>query len=112
MARGVLWYVFVGSRGGDTRICLVELLLERPRNARELALALGVDYSTARHSLRVLEKNRIAFVPERGYGAKYLLTPEFMALRDEFERIRERHACMRKGGGAMAPVKEAAHEKK
>jgi len=92
-----LWYVFVGSRGGDTRICIVESILEKPKNPRELALEFNVDYSTIRHSLRVLEKNRIVWTPEEGYGAKYTVTPEFEGVRDQFEEIQKNHTCSRKG---------------
>ena len=52
-----------------------------------------MDYSTIRHSLRVLEKNRIVWTPEEGYGAKYDVTPEFEGMKEEFEKIQEQHAC-------------------
>lgn len=94
--RSILWYVFAGSRGGNTRMCIVEHLLKKPENARQLSLDLGVDYSTITHSLRVLEKNRLAYAPEKGYGAKYVLTPEFLTMQDEFEKLRRLHTCIRK----------------
>jgi predicted MarR family transcription regulator len=95
-AKGPLWYVFVGSRGGDTRICIVESILAKPKNPRQIALELDVDYSTVTHSLRVLEKNRIVYTGKRKYGAPYMATPEFEAMRAEFERIREKHVCMKR----------------
>lgn len=95
MARSVLWYVFVGSRGGETRMCIVDSLLRKCKNPRELALELKVDYSTVTHSLRVLEKNRIVFVPEKKYGAKYRPTPEFKAMRAEYEDLKRFRTCGR-----------------
>lgn len=93
----VLWYVFVGSRGGETRMCIIESLREKPKNPRELALELKMDYSTIRHSLRVLEKNRMVFTPEGKYGAKYQVTPEFIALAEEFEGLKEYQTCTKRG---------------
>lgn len=96
MARNVLWYVFVGSRGGETRMCIVDSLLERPKNARKLALELKMDYSTIRHSLRVLEKNRLVFVPEEKYGARYRITPEFEGMHEEYDKLKTKRTCTKR----------------
>lgn len=105
--RSILWYVFAGSRGGNTRMCIVEHLLEKSQNARQLSLDLGVDYSTITHSLRVLEKNSIVYAPEKGYGAKYVLTPEFLSMQQEFGELQRLHTCVRK-----IPQKTLKEEKK
>lgn len=94
--RSVLWYVFVGSRGGETRMCIVESLLAKPKNARQLSLDLGMDYSTIRHSLKVLEKNRVVFVKEDKYGAKYRITPEFKGMKDEYEKLKSLQTCTKR----------------
>ncbi len=93
--RGVLWYVFVGSRGGETRMCIVQSIMKRPQNPRELAKRFRLDYSTIRHSLRVLEKNRVVWVPEQKYGAKYEITPEFLGMQDEFKELQKQQKCTR-----------------
>ena len=49
-------------------MCIVESIMTKPKNPRELALELDMDYSTIRHSLRVLEKNRIVWVKDKKYG--------------------------------------------
>ena len=94
--KGILWYVFVGSRGGETRMCIVDSLLEKPKNPRELALELDMDYSTITHSLRVLEKNRIVFVPEKKYGANYRIAPEFKSELEKFEALKAHQECTRR----------------
>jgi len=76
-------------------MCIVETLLEKPMNPRELSLKFKLDYSTIRHSLRVLEKNRIVYVPEQKYGAKYRTTPEFEGMMDEFKILQEKHECLK-----------------
>ena len=85
--QGVLWYVFLGSRGGDTRMRIVGLLRMHPANANQLKVALSLDYSTVRHSLRVLEKNRIIFAGEEKYGAVYRLSPEFMSIIEQYDAL-------------------------
>jgi hypothetical protein len=43
-AKRLLWYLFAGSRGGENRIRIIDLLNERPHNMIQLAEALGVEY--------------------------------------------------------------------
>lgn len=94
--KGVLWYVFVGSRGGETRLCIVDSLLEKPKNPRELAQELDMDYSTIRHSLRVLEKNRLVYAPKKKYGAEYLVTPEFTGMKERYDELKDERSCTKR----------------
>ncbi len=70
----IFWYLFASSRGGPTRVRIIDTLLERPRNANELARILDYDYTTIRHHLDVLEENNIVRSTGSGYGDVYLLT--------------------------------------
>ena len=94
--RGILWYVFVGSRGGETRMCIVDSLMEKAKNPRELALELKMDYSTITHSIRVLEKNRIVFTEKKEYGAKYQIAPEFQILLEEYDALKAHRKCTKR----------------
>ena len=78
--RSLLWYVFIGSRGGETRMRIVESIIRRPKNPNMLKVELVMDYSTIRHNLRVLEKNRIV-VLAAGTGNPYFTTDTAAALR-------------------------------
>ena len=42
-AKRLLWYLFAGSKGGNNRIKIIDLLMERPYNINQLAEALGLD---------------------------------------------------------------------
>lgn len=87
----VLWHVLASSRGGPNRLRIIRLLDERPRNANELADALGVDYTTVRHHLDVLEANRIVYEATEGYGAIYMPTDQ---TRDHWGVVERIHAAM------------------
>lgn len=83
----VLWYVLASSRGGTTRVRLLQALDERPRNANELAEELELDYTTVRHHLDVLMENNIVRRPTDEYAAVYLFTDQATAHWDTIEEI-------------------------
>jgi DNA-binding transcriptional ArsR family regulator len=83
----VLWHLLGGTRGGPLRVRVLLLLRERPMNTNQVATALGIDYKTAQHHLRVLAENRLASPTGQGYGAVYLLTKDMEDSMAEFERI-------------------------
>ncbi len=67
--KSLLLYLFSGTRGGFTRLRMVMLLLERPRNTHQLALEMGLDYKAVKHHTRVMEKNSMLARTGGGYGA-------------------------------------------
>lgn len=84
---GVLWYVLASSRGGPTRIRILEAIDERPRNANQLATELDLDYTTIRHHLSVLTDNNVLRKSGEEYGAVYLLTDQVESNWDIVEEI-------------------------
>ena len=76
--KNLLWYLIAGTKGGETRGRMVNLLMKKPSNANKIAEMLNLDYKTIRHHLEVLEKNNIiTAVNKGGYGAVYFLS-DFM----------------------------------
>jgi DNA-binding transcriptional ArsR family regulator len=63
-------------RGAHSRARIVRAIQERPRNANELVEALGLDYTTIRHHLDVLQENNILEPTGDDYGAVYLFTDQ------------------------------------
>lgn len=71
-------YVFVGSRGGQNRARIVDLLKTEPSNPNKISEKLGLDYKTVQHHIRMLEQNEVIVASSKGaYGAVYFLTPYF-----------------------------------
>ena len=76
--KNILWYLIAGTKGGETRGRIIDLLMKKPSNANKIAEILKLDYKTIRHHLEVLEKNNIIVAINKGkYGAVYFLS-EFM----------------------------------
>ena len=94
----VLWWLFGSSMGAATRARVVLAIREQPRNALQLADALGLDYSTVRHHLRVLVKNNLAVTSGDHYGQVYFPSGSMESHWATFERILERmNAKARRG---------------
>jgi len=70
----LLWWLFVGSTGAKTRVQILRTIKEQPRNAQQLSQLLQLDYTTIRHHLGVLEKNRIVLTEGDKYGKLYFLS--------------------------------------
>lgn len=85
--RRVLWQLLGATRGGPTRVRLLRLLREQPRNTNQLALAMDLDYKTVEHHIRTLRENRVIAPIREGYGAAYAMSVEMELHLEEFERI-------------------------
>lgn len=73
-ARRLLWFLFAGSRGGENRIKLIDLIRERPQNMNQLAEAMGLDYKAVQHHISVLEKNNMVSKVGEKYGVMYFVS--------------------------------------
>lgn len=80
----ILHYVLAATRGGMTRIEIINSILDKPQNANQLSKSLNLDYKTIQHHIRVLQDNRI-IVTHGKYGAIYFLAPEIK--KEELEEI-------------------------
>ncbi len=83
----ILWWLFAGSAGADTRTRVLRAIREQPRNAQQLAQALGLDYTTVRHHLRVMEKNGLITTTGDRYGKLYFLSGSMESHWEIFEVI-------------------------
>jgi DNA-binding transcriptional ArsR family regulator len=102
-AKRLLWYLFAGSRGGENRIKIIDLIKEQPHNINQLADALGVDYKAVQHHIGVLEKNNMVTKVGEKYGVLYFISNYLEANIGAFNEIRE--AINRKGNLARSGKK-------
>jgi DNA-binding transcriptional ArsR family regulator len=89
-AKRLLWYMFAGSKGGENRIKIIDLLKERPYNINQLAEALGLDYKAIQHHIIVLEKNNLVSKTGQKYGVLYFISNYLEANIESFKEIRSK----------------------
>jgi DNA-binding transcriptional ArsR family regulator len=93
----LLWWLFAGSVGAQSRIDIVFALKEQPRNAQQLSELLGLDYTTVRHHLSVLERNRILLTEGDKYGRVYFLSETMDTHWPQLEAILHKTKLSRRG---------------
>jgi DNA-binding transcriptional ArsR family regulator len=86
----LLGWLINGTRGGPTRVKILETLKDKPQNANQFAVLLRMDYKTIRHHLEVLEKNRLIVSVGDGYGVTYFLSQMMEDNYSLFEEIRDK----------------------
>lgn len=86
-AKRLFWYLFAGSRGGDTRIRIIALLKERPSNINQISQTLGLDYKAIQHHINVLEKNNLITRQGEKYNVMFFVSPYLEINFDAFEEI-------------------------
>lgn len=86
-----LWYVLAGTKGGITRIQIIELIRDRPYNTNQLHEKLHLDYKTIQHHNKVLmDNNIITSDDKKKYGSLYFLSPLFEENIHMFDEILEK----------------------
>ncbi len=86
--RRMMVYIFVGSRGGQNRARIVDMLRGDPSNPNKISEKLQLDYKTVQHHIRMLEQNGVIVASSKGsYGAVYFLTPYFEKHFDIISRM-------------------------
>ena len=92
--RRLLMHLFAGTAGGFTRLRLVMILLDAPRNTHQLAGAIGMDYKSVQRHLRVMQKNNLVARAGDGYGAVFrvsdMLEHNIRALDHVIEKLEAR----------------------
>lgn len=86
-ARRLLWYLFAGSKGGENRIKIINLLQDTPLNINRMAQILDLDYKAVRHHVDVLEKNNLVSSIGEKYGIMYFVSNYLESNMDAFNEI-------------------------
>jgi predicted transcriptional regulator len=87
-ARRLLWFLFAGSRGGENRIKIINLLKEGPYNTNQLAEEMGLDYKAIQHHMTVLEKNNMVTKTGEKYGVLYFISNYLEHNIQAFEEVK------------------------
>ncbi len=86
----MFWFLFVGSKGAATRIRIMSMLRNRPRNRNQLARELGIDYKNIQHHINILEKNNLVKKIGNQYGVIYCVSALFENNEIVFDEIVDR----------------------
>jgi len=86
----VFWFLFVGSRGGTSRIRIISAIRKRPRNTNQLSTELGMDYKNIKHHLKILEGNNLVTKFGKNYGVIYCVSTLFENSELVFDEIVDR----------------------
>lgn len=86
-AKRLLWFVFMGSKGGMNRMRLISVIRQRPLNANQLAKELDLDYKAIQHHIGVLEKNNLITRVGEKYGTTYFLSTFLEVNIEAFDEI-------------------------
>jgi DNA-binding transcriptional ArsR family regulator len=89
-AKRLLWYLLAGSKGGNNRIKIIDLLKERPYNINQLSEALALDYKAIRHHITVLEKNNLVVKMGEKYGVLYFISNYLEVNLESFNEIKSK----------------------
>ncbi len=86
-ARRLLWYLFAGSKGGENRIKIINLLQDTPLNINRMAEVLNLDYKAVQHHVDVLQKNNLVLRMGEKYGIMYFVSNYLESNMDTFKEI-------------------------
>ena len=86
-ARRLLWYLFAGSKGGENRVKIINLLQETPLNINRMAEVLNLDYKAVQHHVDVLEKNNLVSRMGEKYGIMYFVSNYLESNIDTYKEI-------------------------
>ena len=86
-AKRLLWFVFMGSKGGLNRIRLISYIRDKPLNTNQLAKEMNLDYKAIQHHIGVLEKNNLITRVGDKYGATFFISTFLEVNLPVFEEI-------------------------
>jgi len=86
-ASRLLWYLFAGSKGGENRVKIINLLQETPLNINRMAEVLNLDYKAVQHHINVLEKNNLISRMGEKYGIMYFVSNYLESNIDTYKEI-------------------------
>ena len=85
--KGMFWYLFVGTRGGQNRVRIISQLRNKPSNKHQISKDLNLEYKGIEHHINTLEKNNLVQKIGSKYGATYFVSALFEENESVFDEI-------------------------
>ncbi len=85
--KNLFWFLFVGTRGGNTRVRIITQLRNKPSNKNQLAQDLDIDYKGIEHHLKTLETSNLVTKLGGKYSVTYFVSPLFEEAEAVFDEI-------------------------
>jgi len=85
--KNLFWFLFVGTKGGNTRVRIITQIRNKPSNKNQLAQDLGIDYKGIEHHIKTLETSSLVTKLGGKYGATYFVSPLFEEAEAVFDEI-------------------------
>jgi DNA-binding transcriptional ArsR family regulator len=73
----LLYWLLDASRGGPTRLRIIQSLYAKPMNMHKLAISLELDYKTVQGHIELLLENGVVYQLKNSYGSPYFISPEW-----------------------------------
>ncbi len=83
----LFWFLFVVSRGATSRIRIISVLRNMPRNRNQLSIQLDLDFKNIQHHLKILEKNNLVITTGNRYGLTFCVSGLFENNEIVFDEI-------------------------
>ncbi len=84
----LIWWLFMGSKGGINRARILNLIHEKPCNAHKISEGLNLNYKTVKHHLKLLEENNVITCTKGvRYGALFFISDEMKSNYKLFQEI-------------------------
>jgi predicted transcriptional regulator len=88
--RNILWWLFIGCKGGMNRARIVNLINKKPINTQQISDQLNLNYKTVKYHLKLLEENNVIECTQGvKYGALFFITDKMKSHSDTFKEILE-----------------------
>ena len=86
-----LFYMLKGTKGGQTRIRIIDAILLEPCNANQLSKKLKLDYKTITYHLNIICSHNYATKENFEKSSYYRPSDRLIKKLDEYTNIKEQH---------------------
>ncbi len=85
--RHLLLWLVAGTRGGENRGRIIEVIRDTPMNTNQISIELDLDYRTVKHHLDILDDNGLVDTIGEGYGKLYCISENLEEKIGLFDKI-------------------------